>query len=75
MTAMNFTHLATGIPTNCAMTWVQVIKYRLGFKNHVISFDDSDDSCCDALEKVKKMHKEQSVIQLVQFIMKDIGSN
>ncbi len=36
MTAMNFTHLATGIPTNCAMTWVQVIKYRLGFKNHVI---------------------------------------
>ena len=33
---MNFTHLATGIPTNCAMTWVQVIKYRLGFKNHVI---------------------------------------
>ncbi len=37
MTAMNFTHLATGIPTNCAMTWVQVIKYRLGFKNHVIN--------------------------------------
>ena len=36
MTAMNFTHLATGVPTNCAMTWVQVIKYRLGFKNHVI---------------------------------------
>ena len=36
MTAINFTHLATGIPTNCAMTWVQVIKYRLGFKNLVI---------------------------------------
>ena len=36
MTAMNFTHLATGVPTNCAMTWTQVIKYRLGFKNHVI---------------------------------------
>ena len=36
MTAMNFTHLATGVPTNCAMTWIQAIKYRLGFKNHVI---------------------------------------
>jgi|TARA_R100000030_G_C3147770_1_gene97455 hypothetical protein len=37
MTAMNFTHLATGIPTNCAMTWLQTTLYKLGFKNYVIN--------------------------------------
>lgn len=30
--------------------------------DHVISFDDSDDSCCDALEKIKKMHKEDQIL-------------
>jgi len=37
ITAMNFTHLATGIPTNCEMTWIQTIMYKLGFKNYVIN--------------------------------------
>ena len=37
ITAMNFTHLATGIPTNCEMTWIQTTLYKLGFKNYVIN--------------------------------------
>ena len=34
---MNFINMANDIPTNCEMSWLQVIKFNLGFKNNVIN--------------------------------------
>ena len=37
MKAMNFINMENGMPTNCKMSWLQVIKFNLGFKNNVIN--------------------------------------
>lgn len=37
MKAMNFINMANDMPTNCEMSWLQVIKFNLGFKNNVIN--------------------------------------
>ena len=34
---MNFINMANDMPTNCKMSWLQVIKFNLGFKNNVIN--------------------------------------
>tara|TARA_R100001015_G_C4443739_1_gene36395 strand:+ start:128 stop:310 length:183 start_codon:yes stop_codon:yes gene_type:complete len=37
MKAMNFLNTANDTPTNCEMSWPQIIKFNLGFKNSVIN--------------------------------------
>ena len=37
MRSMNFLNTANDTPTNCEMSWLQVIKFNFGFKNNVIN--------------------------------------